>query len=104
MSKGIRTCPVCGKAFTPMHKKGPQKYCGLDCGYLAKKAQRKEARRKKGAKGKRVRVCQKLKRPVTYAEIRRTNIRRGTQAGWRGAPCMGGGCAIGNNLCTPVNN
>ena len=38
--------------------------------------------------------------PVSYAEIRRANLRRGNQDGWRGTPVMGGGGVV--NMFSPA--
>lgn len=90
-------CPICGVVFRQDRINRPRKYCSCACAGIAKRGQttasKESLRRLREARPK---------GPVSYAEIRRANLRRGNQDGWRGTPVMGGGGVV--NMFSPVVN
>ena len=95
-------CPVCGKEFKVSWVKGRSYkcYCGRACALAAHKAQRKKDKAKERQRLYAGPRPPAKKRPVTYAEIRRANLQRGNQDGWRGTPVMGGGGVV--NMFSPA--
>ena len=90
-------CPICGVVFRQDRVTRPRKYCSYACAGIARRDQTIASK-------ERLRLLRKArpKGPVSYAEIRRANQRRGNQDGWRGTPVMGGGGVV--NIFSPVVN
>ena len=97
-----RVCPVCGVAFTADRRK--RKYCSVSCSTIGREENSKDRQTELRQRlfGTQRMLPRGKKRPVTYAEIRRANQRRGNQDGWRGTPVMGGGGVV--NIFSPVVN
>lgn len=93
-----RVCPICGSVFTADRRK--RKYCSVSCAAMGREEQNKSDKAKARQRLYAGPRPPAKKRPVTYAEIRRANLQRGNQDGWRGTPVMGGGGVV--NMFSPA--
>ena len=95
-----RVCPICGSVFTADRRS--RKYCSVSCAAIGREESNKNRQTmfRQRLFGTQRMLPGEKKRPVTYAEIRRANLQRGTQDGWRGTPVMGGGGVV--NMFSPA--